>query len=416
MTTHDKASNLKEQPTTFSNQRQGESVENGGRSEMHGTNILQEIDKRPLPAQLDLGRKKRARNLLPTKKTETAIARRTKKARSQEKKDRKQSTEKPSMSHFCTTFKSRPTKTSQDLPAKERNQSKTQQKSTADDKQDSTPAGPAVQIVDGEIVLQESSMILHGNVKPPTEDDEEYQVVEEEDQLGGIGSTYTSFSKKRNISVRWTAQETEIFYKALRQVGTDFTTMESFFDGRTQKTLKRKYKFEMTKNPALVEAALNPSARKNVDLSVFEVTDSDLANIKQPVPPADLGPTPVEGKESTSGEDTQKTTSQKEVVEEDADDERQQVLEETEVVPQQQKVSALVDSFWNNDSHAQESTERSKAGTTDEIDAALHEETADATAAEEATPSISLSVLRATAPKKKPKFKAQKSRRKGKGK
>jgi Myb DNA-binding like len=137
-------------------------------------------------------------------------------------------------------------------------------------------AGPVVQIVNGEIVLQEDSMVLNANATTKAID-EEYTVVEEEAQLAVIGASYNSFipNGKRSTPKRWSAAETELFYEALRQVGADFGTMEAYFASTTQRTrkqLKSKYLKEMAHVPHLIEAALHPQLKKAVDLTVFDVT------------------------------------------------------------------------------------------------------------------------------------------------
>jgi hypothetical protein len=121
-------------------------------------------------------------------------------------------------------------------------------------------AGPVVQIINGEIVLQESSMVVTGNSRP----EEEFPVIEEEMQLAVVGASYNSFVSRR-APQHWSVEETELFYDALRQVGTDFGTMEAYFGKkRTRKQLKRKYQIESTKNPQLIDLALDPSSFKKV--------------------------------------------------------------------------------------------------------------------------------------------------------
>ena len=136
-------------------------------------------------------------------------------------------------------------------------------------------AGPVVQIVNGEIVLQESSVVINrANAKMGEED---ASVVEEEAQLAVVGATANSFTN-RNKSQRWTADQTRLFYQALRQVGTDFGTMEAFFsEKRTRKQLKRKYQAELIRNPRLIEKALDPSIR--ADLGKFVVLRTLLVSL-----------------------------------------------------------------------------------------------------------------------------------------
>jgi transcription factor TFIIIB component B'' len=126
-------------------------------------------------------------------------------------------------------------------------------------------AGPVVQIINGEIVLQESSMVVTGNSRP----EEEFPVIEEEMQLAVVGASYNSFVSRR-APQHWSVEETELFYDALRQVGTDFGTMEAYFGKkRTRKQLKRKYQIESTKNPQLIDLALDPSSFKKVGTFVI---------------------------------------------------------------------------------------------------------------------------------------------------
>ena len=130
-----------------------------------------------------------------------------------------------------------------------------------------TNGAPSVQIIDGQIVLQESSVMLPAR-RTIQEVEEEFHdnVVEEDEQLNIVQASYTSFVTKGDHGKTrkkgsWTIEETEKFYFALQQLGTDFGSMEALFfeDQRTRKQLKNKYRKELAKNPGLVqELALNP--------------------------------------------------------------------------------------------------------------------------------------------------------------
>jgi Myb DNA-binding like len=114
-----------------------------------------------------------------------------------------------------------------------------------DEEEEVAPAGPQVKIVDGEIVLQESSMMVPGARRTVQEVEEEYQhVVEEEGHTTIVGASYNSFVARRKPQ-HWAVEETKLFYNALRQVGADFVTMEAFYRNRTRKQLKKKYQIEM---------------------------------------------------------------------------------------------------------------------------------------------------------------------------
>ena len=99
--------------------------------------------------------------------------------------------------------------------------------------------------------------------------EEEFQdnVVEEDAQLAIVQASYTSFLTKGDAATNggkrgsgvWSVEETKKFYIALRQLGTDFVSMEALFENkRTRRQLKNKYAKEIVRNPKLVEMALNP--------------------------------------------------------------------------------------------------------------------------------------------------------------
>jgi hypothetical protein len=124
--------------------------------------------------------------------------------------------------------------------------------------------GPQVELVNGNIVLKESSLVM----PDPAGDEEEYDDVINSAAEGGAGgaagggpqkpATYNSFLKRKSGS-RWGVEETWLFYKALRQCGTEFSLMQSFFPGRTRKQLKQKFIKEEREHPELVRRTLDHS-------------------------------------------------------------------------------------------------------------------------------------------------------------
>lgn len=319
----------------------------------------------------------------------------------------------PKLTQFCTTYRAPKPKDGTREKLKKSKSKGNNYSNQRDDAEESAPAGPAVQIINGEIVLQESSLILHGNVKPPTE--EEYQVVEEEDQLGGIGSTYTSFSTKHVPSIRWTVDETELFYSCLRQVGLDFSTMESFFveHKRNRKALKRKYKQELIKNPTLVEVALSANARQSLDLSIFDVTESDVAAVEKPTAPIHEPTEEPESDKPAADKSLDNDAAVEEVVEENADDDDQMdTVVEEDAADEQEKAKALPESFWNEEKKQPESKKTQPTTTQEDVDPLLEE--GDGPVEEPGAASISL-LSATTSSKKKPKKPKFRSR-KGKGK
>jgi hypothetical protein len=187
------------------------------------------------------------------------------------------------LSSFCTTFKGKKTKLPRGQPRPERNnnnnnndpptQQQQQQRTRRDHEPESSTGAPIVQIIDGEIVLQEASIEAPGARRSVQQVEEEFdQVVEEDAGLTIVGASYNSFKEGRNKGPQhWTVKETKLFYEALRQLGTDFGSMEAFFDDRTRKQLKRKFRSESVKNPKLIEMALDPKYQKEIGTTIMIV-------------------------------------------------------------------------------------------------------------------------------------------------
>lgn len=167
---------------------------------------------------------------------------------------------KPTLQTYCSKYR---TKGKRQAPKKQKvAQKENNPASITGAEQGSTAGGPVVQVVNGEIVLQESSMVVPGARRSVQEVEEEFeQVVEEEVQHSAVvGASYNSFVSRR-APQHWNVAETKKFYNALRQVGPDFATMAAYFDNRTRKQLKRKYQIENTKNPHLIELSLSPQSQ-----------------------------------------------------------------------------------------------------------------------------------------------------------
>uniref|UniRef100_A0A6S8BZR4 Myb-like domain-containing protein n=1 Tax=Aplanochytrium stocchinoi TaxID=215587 RepID=A0A6S8BZR4_9STRA len=129
------------------------------------------------------------------------------------------------------------------------------------------PLAPAVQLdAEGKIVLNEQSLLFkqvrgESLTKAYTERGEDL-----------VHITSASF-KNRRSAARWTDQETKTFYMALRQCGTDFTMMATFFPARTRDEVKKMYKREERKNPDLLNKALDIRCALSLD---FKAIDAEL--------------------------------------------------------------------------------------------------------------------------------------------
>jgi hypothetical protein len=170
----------------------------------------------------------------------------------------------PNLSTYCSRFKSKRKPKNTTSETATTIQAPVLDNTVNSQVQPQPPSGPIVQVINGEIVLQASSLVVAGTSNATSTNDYNTIVVEEEAQLAVVGASYNSFVARR-APQHWSVDETRLFYEALRQVGTDFGTMEAYFDTRrTRKQLKRKYQCESAKNPALIEKALTPSAMKEI--------------------------------------------------------------------------------------------------------------------------------------------------------
>ncbi|KAL5479582.1 hypothetical protein EMCRGX_G023124 [Ephydatia muelleri] len=101
---------------------------------------------------------------------------------------------------------------------------------------------------DGSIIIDEASMFVESSRKATVFDRELIR------EYSG-NATSSSFRKTYKIT-KWTKEETNLFFRALSQVGTDFTIMTLLLPKRTRKELKNKFKKEEKLRPHLVSDAL----------------------------------------------------------------------------------------------------------------------------------------------------------------
>ncbi|KAI3458869.1 hypothetical protein Pfo_015532 [Paulownia fortunei] len=80
----------------------------------------------------------------------------------------------------------------------------------------------------------------------------------------------------RTPSTRWSKQDTELFYEAVRQFGTDLSMIQQLFPGRTRRQVKLKYKKEERQHPLRLREALTNRPK---DHSHFEKVIERLQQI-----------------------------------------------------------------------------------------------------------------------------------------
>ena len=130
------------------------------------------------------------------------------------------------------------------------------------------PSRPMVQIVNGQITVISESLELQSSRPAGLAEQHLEEVVEAPSVLK---ATYSSFTGRAHTE-RWGDAETRRFYLALRECGTDFTTMLPRFPGRTQRQLKNKFRKESRENAELVSLALDPKNSAAIDMLPYEAS------------------------------------------------------------------------------------------------------------------------------------------------
>ncbi|KAJ0077619.1 hypothetical protein Patl1_36484 [Pistacia atlantica] len=98
---------------------------------------------------------------------------------------------------------------------------------------------------------------------------------------------YQSFMKK-TPTVRWSKQDTDLFYEAVRQFGTDLSMIQQLFPGRTRQQIKLKYKKEEHHShyEKVIEQLQQVAAQTRQDTNGDDPTDitgeeDETENVKQ---------------------------------------------------------------------------------------------------------------------------------------
>ncbi|KAF9578935.1 Transcription factor TFIIIB component B [Lunasporangiospora selenospora] len=136
---------------------------------------------------------------------------------------------------------------------------------------------PQVRIVDGRIELDLDSLTVDHAVVEGGENQGPMEYVEESASTKFINSA--TYSKKSK-SERWSEADTELFYKALSQWGTDFGIIYKMFPGKNRIAIRNKFKREDRLNHSRVEAALN--RKLPIDLGQYsEITNTTFPEISE---------------------------------------------------------------------------------------------------------------------------------------
>ncbi|KAI9302442.1 hypothetical protein BJ944DRAFT_269932 [Cunninghamella echinulata] len=109
---------------------------------------------------------------------------------------------------------------------------------------------PQLRIVNGEIVLDASSLYIESNnmsTSNATTERPDYEYIEEDERSRILNSQTHRGSKTK--AKRWTREETDLFYQGLRRHGTDFETIAKMIPSRNRLEIKNMFNRQEKINP-----------------------------------------------------------------------------------------------------------------------------------------------------------------------
>lgn len=115
-------------------------------------------------------------------------------------------------------------------------------------------------IVDGKPQIDQSSMMIEeSHFRKAENDPKNYKVINDDEYNNSNSLIYA----KRSHTKKWTPEETEFFYKCLEECGTDFSMIESRFNGTRNRTqIKNKFRKEENENPQRIDQVVLSGAYK----------------------------------------------------------------------------------------------------------------------------------------------------------
>ncbi|KAB5570355.1 hypothetical protein GE09DRAFT_1055214 [Coniochaeta sp. 2T2.1] len=130
-----------------------------------------------------------------------------------------------------------------------------------------TEGAPQFQIIDGQIVVNQSTLQFDRHAAAAREAGDLEEEVEDDFTHHTTSNTYMKRVQKPN---HWTEEETGTFYHGLRMWGTDFALLCKMFPGKNRRHVKLKFNREERAHPAKVNAALVGEKQVTIDLDEYK--------------------------------------------------------------------------------------------------------------------------------------------------
>lgn len=129
-------------------------------------------------------------------------------------------------------------------------------------------AGPQFQIVNGQIVVDQSSLVMDRHARDAV--DGPIEEVEENEFTHKVTSNSFRTGSKLRGPNHWSEDDTEKFYHALKRFGTDFEMIAQLFPGRQRRHIKMKFNREEKFSRGRIDAALVGPKRLKMDFEDFK--------------------------------------------------------------------------------------------------------------------------------------------------
>jgi transcription factor TFIIIB component B'' len=162
---------------------------------------------------------------------------------------------KVTMAELCSSKYSRlgnnPMSKEENTESKKRSISAIAHNDSENNRKEVAYAGPKVRVVNGQVVIDEQSLLLTSN---PLENVSSFEHVKESFSNKKLTSaTYM----KRDSGGKWSKEETDMFFDGLRKWGTDFEMISKMFPNRTRHQIKNKFTREEKRCSQMIDAALS---------------------------------------------------------------------------------------------------------------------------------------------------------------
>ncbi|EFW99242.1 transcription factor tfiiib [Grosmannia clavigera kw1407] len=129
-------------------------------------------------------------------------------------------------------------------------------------------AGPQFEIIDGNIVVNQASLVHDRHAAAAAAAGELEEVEENDFTRQTTSNTYLKPGKLRGPNA-WTEAETELFYRALSMFGTSFDLICNMFPGKSRRHIKMKFNREDKLRPDRITDALVGQHKVAIDVDEY---------------------------------------------------------------------------------------------------------------------------------------------------